>query len=268
MPQAEPDGYTVLMHHIGMSTAPALYADLPYDPLEDFKTIGLVTEVPMTIIARKDFEPSTLQELVNYVKANADKVTYANAGIGAASHLCGLLFQKAVGVKLQEVPYEGTGPALTDLVGGQVDFMCDQTTNTTGQIKARRGQGLRGDDAGAHREPARPADHRRGRPRDLQVTVWHGLYVPADTPDEVVQTLTEALQVALADQGVIDKLAELGTAPVRGGPGDAGGATASSWRSRSASGARSSRKRASRLRSRTSSGGRPAGRPPPSTAAG
>jgi tripartite-type tricarboxylate transporter receptor subunit TctC len=103
--QARPDGYTVLMHHIGMSTAPALYADLPYKPLEDFKTVGLVTEVPMTIIARRDFQPNTLQELVDYVKANADKVTYANAGIGAASHLCGLLFQKAIGVKLQEVPY-------------------------------------------------------------------------------------------------------------------------------------------------------------------
>src|SRR5215211_2179698 len=101
--RAKPDGYTVLMHHIGMSTAPALYADLPYKPLEDFKTIGLVTEVPMTLIARRDFQPNTLQELVAYVKANADKVTYANAGIGAASHLCGLLFQKAVGVKLQEV---------------------------------------------------------------------------------------------------------------------------------------------------------------------
>ena len=133
---AEPDGYTVLMHHIGMSTAPSLYANLPYNPLEDFKMIGLVTEVPMTIVGRKDFEPNTLQELVDYVKANADTVTYANAGIGAASQLCGLLFMEAIGTKVTEVPYQGTGPALTDLVGGQVDFMCDQTTNTTDQIKA------------------------------------------------------------------------------------------------------------------------------------
>ena len=133
---AEPDGYTVLMHHIGMSTAPSLYASLPYNPLEDFKTIGLVTEVPMTIVGRKDFEPNTLQELVDYVKANADTVTYANAGVGAASQLCGLLFMQAIGTKLTEVPYQGTGPAMTDLVGGQVDFMCDQTTNTTEQIKA------------------------------------------------------------------------------------------------------------------------------------
>jgi tripartite-type tricarboxylate transporter receptor subunit TctC len=212
--QARPDGYTVLMHHIGMSTAPALYADLPYKPLEDFKTIGLVTEVPMTLIARRDFEPNTLQELVDYVKANADKVTYANAGIGAASHLCGLLFQKAIGVKLQEVPYEGTGPALTDIVGGQVDFMCDQTTNTTGQIKSGEVKAY----AVTTKErveslPDVPTATEAGLD-DLQLTVWHGLYVPADTPDEVVQTLSEALKVALADQGVIDKLAELGTAPV------------------------------------------------------
>jgi tripartite-type tricarboxylate transporter receptor subunit TctC len=202
--QARPDGYTVLMHHIGMSTAPALYADLPYKPLEDFKTIGLVTEVPMTIIARRDFEPNT----------NADKVTYANAGIGAASHLCGLLFQKAVGVKLQEVPYEGTGPALTDIVGGQVDFMCDQTTNTTGQIKSGEVKAYAvTTEERVESLPDLPTAAEAGLD-DLQLTVWHGLYVPADTPDEVVQTLSEALKVALADQGVIDKLAELGTAPV------------------------------------------------------
>jgi tripartite-type tricarboxylate transporter receptor subunit TctC len=212
--RARPDGYTVLMHHIGMSTAPALYADLPYKPLEDFKTIGLVTEVPMTIVARRDFEPNTLKELVDYVKANAGKVTYANAGIGAASHLCGLLFQDAIGVKLQEVPYEGTGPALTDIVGGQVDFMCDQTTNTTGQIKSGKVKAY----AVTTKEridslPDLPTATEAGLDR-LQLTVWHGLYVPADTPDEVVQTLSEALKAALADQGVIDKLGELGTAPV------------------------------------------------------
>jgi tripartite-type tricarboxylate transporter receptor subunit TctC len=211
--RAKPDGYTVLMHHIGMSTAPALYADLPYKPLEDFKTIGLVTEVPMTIIARRDFEPNTLQELVDYVKANANTVTYANAGIGAASHLCGLLFQKAIGVKLQEVPYDGTGPALTDIVGGQVDFMCDQTTNTTGQIKARKVKAY----AVTTEERVKSLPDLQTATEaglELQLSVWHGLYVPAGTPDEVVQILSDALKVALADQGVIDKLAELGTAPV------------------------------------------------------
>jgi tripartite-type tricarboxylate transporter receptor subunit TctC len=212
--QAKPDGYTVLMHHIGMSTAPALYANLPYKPLEDFKTIGLVTEVPMTIIARRNFQPNTLQELVAYVKANANKVTYANAGIGAASHLCGLLFQKAIGVKLQEVPYDGTGPALTDIVGGQVDFMCDQTTNTTGQIKSGEVKAYAVTTGERVKSlPDLPTTKEAGL-NDVQLTVWHGLYVPADTPDEVVQILSDALKVALADQGVIGKLAELGTAPV------------------------------------------------------
>ncbi|WP_206184604.1 tripartite tricarboxylate transporter substrate-binding protein [Thermoactinospora rubra] len=212
--RAKPDGYTVLMHHIGMSTAPALYQNLGYKPLEDFETVGLVTEVPMTIVARKDFPPATLQDLVTYVKANAGKVTLANAGIGAASHLCGLLFQTAAGVKLQEVPYEGTGPALTDLVGGQVDFMCDQTTNTSGQIAAGEVK------AYAVTTPERvkslpdvPTTAEAGLP-DLKVSVWHGLYVPKGTPQDVVQKLSEALKAALADQKVIDQMAKLGTAPV------------------------------------------------------
>jgi tripartite-type tricarboxylate transporter receptor subunit TctC len=211
---AEPDGYTVLIHHIGMSTAPALYPDLPYDPLEDFKTIGLITDVPMTIVARKDFEPNTLEDLVSYVKDNADEVTLANAGVGAASHLCGLLIESAIDVDLTEVPYEGTGPALTDLVGGQVDFMCDQTTNTAGQIQSGEIKGY------AVTTPERidalpdlPTTAEAGLP-DVEVGVWHGLYVPAETPDEVVEKLTDALAVALEDQGVIDQLADLGTTPV------------------------------------------------------
>jgi tripartite-type tricarboxylate transporter receptor subunit TctC len=210
---AQPDGYTVLMHHIGMSTAPSLYPDLAYDPLEDFKTVGLVTEVPMTIVARSDFEPETMDEFVDYVTENADSVTLANAGIGAASHLCGLLLQEALGVKLTEVPYEGTGPALTDLVGGQVDIMCDQTTNTTGQIQGGEIKAY----AVTTPEPVEslpdlPTTEEEGL-ADLQVGVWHGLYVPAETPDEIVQKLTDALQVALADQNVIDELAKLGSTP-------------------------------------------------------
>ena len=147
----------------------------------------------MTIVARKDFEPKTLEELVAYVKDNTDKVTLANAGVGAASQLCGLLIEQAMGVDLTEVPYDGTGPALTDLVGGQVDFMCDQTTNTAGQIQSGEIKGY------AVTTPERvealpdlPTTADAGIP-DVKVGVWHGLYVPADTPDEVIEKLTEAL---------------------------------------------------------------------------
>ena len=211
--QADPDGYTVLMHHIGMSTAPSLYEDLAYDPLTDFKTVGLVTEVPMTIIARSDFEPETMEDLATYLQENADSVNLANAGVGAASHLCGVLLQDALGVELNEVPYDGTGPAMTELVGGQVDLMCDQTTNTTTQIQGGEVK------AYAVTTPERveslpdlPTTSESGL--DLEVSVWHGLYVPAETPDEIVSTLNEALNTALKDQTVIDEMAKLGTAPV------------------------------------------------------
>ena len=208
------DGYQVLVHHIGMSTAPGLYPDLDYDPLEDFKTVGLVTDVPMTIVARKDFEPETLEELVAYIEENADTVTLANAGVGAASQLCGLLIEQATGVDLTEVPYDGTGPALTDLAGGQVDFMCDQTTNTVSQLQAGAIKGYAVTTAERiDALPDLPTTAEAGLP-DVQVGVWHGLYVPADTPDEIVEKLTDALAVALADQNVIDKFADLGTTPV------------------------------------------------------
>jgi tripartite-type tricarboxylate transporter receptor subunit TctC len=212
--KAPADGYTVLMHHIGMSTAPSLYPNLEYDPLTDFATVGLVTSVPMTIIARKDFEPNTLAELIDYVKANTDTVTYANAGIGAASHLCGMLFMDAIDTQLTTVPYQGTGPAMTDLLGGQVDFMCDQTTNTTGQILGGEVK------AYAVTSPERlanlpdlPTTAEAGLPA-LQVGVWHGLYVPAGTPGPVIEKLTAALQTALQDPNVAARFAELGTAPV------------------------------------------------------
>ncbi len=211
---AEPDGYRVLMHHIGMSTAPTLYPDLPYDPLEDFQTIGLVTEVPMTIVGSPNFEPNTMEELVTYVEANLDTVNYANAGIGAASQLCGLLFETATGLDINEVPYDGTGPALDDLLGDQVDFMCDQTTNTTEYILSEEVKVY------AVTTPERiealpdvPTTAEAGY-EDIEVTVWHGLYVPAGSPQEAVDALNAALLVALADQNVIDSLADLGTGPV------------------------------------------------------
>ena len=211
---AEADGYTVLMHHIGMSTAPTLYPDLPYDPVEGFEPIGLVTEVPMTIIGSPNFEPNTMDELLTYVEENIDTVTYANAGIGAASQLCGLLFETATGLDLTEVPYDGTGPALDDLLGDQVDFMCDQTTNTTenitsGAVKAYAVTTPERIDA----LPDLPTTAEAGL-EGMEVTVWHGLYVPAGTPAEIVEALNSALVVALQDENVVSSLADLGTAPV------------------------------------------------------
>jgi putative tricarboxylic transport membrane protein len=211
---AEADGYTVLMHHIGMSTAPTLYPDLAYDPLEDFEQIGLVTEVPMTIIGSPNFEPNTMEELVTHVEENIDTVNYAHAGVGAASQLCGLLIEQATGLDFNEVPYDGTGPAMEDLLGDQVDFMCDQTTNTAerilgGEVKAY---------AVTTPEPIEalpdvPTTADAGF-ADIEVTVWHGLYVPAGTPQEIVDALNAALIVALADEEVVTRLGELGTAPV------------------------------------------------------
>lgn len=211
--KAKNDGYKILMHHIGMSTAPALYSNLAFKPLESFQTIGLVTEVPMTIISKKDLAPANFKELVEYVKANKEKVTYANAGIGSASQLCGLLIEKALGVDLTEVPYKGTGPAMTDLVGGQVDFMCDQTTNTTAQIKPGKVKAYAVTTATRVKSlPDIPTTTEEGMP-DLKVGVWHGLYAPAGTSEAVVKKLTDALAAALKDPKVIEKMADLGTAP-------------------------------------------------------
>jgi tripartite-type tricarboxylate transporter receptor subunit TctC len=210
---AEADGYTVLLHHIGMATSATLYRKLAYDPLNAFEYVGLVTEVPMTIVARKDFEPADFKAFVEYVKANAAKVTMANAGIGAASHLCGMIFMSAIETPLTTVPYKGTGPAMTDLLGGQVDVMCDQTTNTTEHIKAGTIK------AYAVTTPERlkvmpdvPTAIEGGL-ADFNVSVWHGIYTPKGTPAAVNERLAAALQKALADPDVAARFGELGTAP-------------------------------------------------------
>jgi tripartite-type tricarboxylate transporter receptor subunit TctC len=212
--KATPDGYTILIYHIGMSTAPALYRKLPFKPLEDFEYIGLINEVPMTLVAKKDFPAKDLKELIAYVKANKDKVNYANAGLGAASHLCGMLFMTAIQTEVTTVPYGGTAPAMNDLLGGQVDFMCDQTTNTTSQIKAgkikvygvttkKRVPSL----------PNVPTMDEAGLP-GFEVSVWHALYAPKGTPKPVIDKLTKALQDALKDSNVKQRFADLGTEPV------------------------------------------------------
>jgi tripartite-type tricarboxylate transporter receptor subunit TctC len=212
--KAPPDGYTVLLHHIGHSTAPALYRKLPYDAVGDFEPVGLINEVPMTLVARRDLPPKDLRELIAFVKANKDKVTYANAGLGAASHLCGMLFMTAIDTDLTTVPYKGTAPAMNDLLGGQVDFMCDQTTNTTSQIKADKIK-VYGVTTKARVPSLRevPTMHEAGLP-NFEVSVWHALYAPKGTPRPVVDKLAKALQEALRDATVKQRFADLGTEPV------------------------------------------------------
>ncbi len=212
--RAAPDGYTLFIHHIGPSTAPALYRKLSFNTIDDFEPIGLVTDVPMTLVARKDFPAKDLKELIAYVKANKAKVTYANAGLGAASHLCGMLFMTAIQTDLTTVPYKGTGPAMNDLLGGQVDFMCDQTTNTTGQIKGGKvkAYGVTSK-ARIPSLPDVPTMHEAGL-ANFEVVVWHGIYAPKGTPKPVVEQLTKALKAALKDANVRQRFAELGTEPV------------------------------------------------------
>jgi tripartite-type tricarboxylate transporter receptor subunit TctC len=212
--QAEPDGYTLLVHHIGMATSATLYRSLPYDPRTAFAPIGLITEVPMTLVGRPDFPPEDLPALISYVKENADEVLYANAGIGAASQLCGMLIMQALDTQLTTVPYQGTGPAMTDLMGGQVDFMCDQTTNTTNPIKAGSIKAYAAfTDERLDVLPDLPTAKEAGL-EGIEIAIWHGLYAPAGTPEEIVATLSDALKTALADEHVAQRFAELGTAPV------------------------------------------------------
>ena len=214
---AAPDGYTLLLHHIGMATSASLYRKLPYKVLEAFEYVGLVTEVPMIIVARKDFEPADIKGLIDYVKTNADKVTLANAGIGAASHLCGMLFMSQAGTKLTTVPYKGTAPALTDLMGGQVDMMCDQSTNTTKQIQAGEIKAYASTTKDRLKNlPDIPTTGEAGL-SGMEFGIWHGVYAPKGTPKEAIDRLSASLQKALADQTVIDRFAELGTAPVAAG---------------------------------------------------
>ena len=207
---AKADGYTILIHHIGMATIPSLYRNAGFDPLKDFEYIGLVNEVPMTIIGKPGLQPNNMKELVAYIKANKDKITYANAGIGAASHLCGLLFMSAIQTDVLTVPYKGTGPAMNDLVGGQVDFMCDQTTSTTGQIKGGKvkAYGVTSK-ARVASLPDIPTLDEQGI-HGADVAIWHGLYAPKGTPKAAIDKLVSAMQAALKDAEVQKRFSDLG----------------------------------------------------------
>ena len=211
---AKPDGYTILIHHIGMATTPALYRQLRFNPLTDFEYIGLINDVPMTIIARQNFPAKDFKEFLAYIKANKDKVTYANAGIGAASHLCGMLFMSAIQTDLLTVPYKGTAPAMNDLLGGTVDFMCDQTTNTTAQIKSGKVKvyGV----TSKKRVPSLPdipTLDEQGL-KGFEVGIWHAFYAPKGTPKAAIDKLVAALQEALKDDTVKKRFADLGAEPV------------------------------------------------------
>src|SRR5436309_10452379 len=206
---AKPDGYTILIHHIGMATTPALYRELRFNPLTDFDYIGLINDVPMTIIAKPGMAAKDFKEFLAYIKANKDKVTYANAGIGAASHLCGMLFMSAIQTDFLTIPYKGTAPAMNDLLGGQVDFMCDQTTNTTSQIKSGKVKAYAV--TSKKRVPSLqeiPTLDEQGL-KGFEVGIWHGLYAPKGTPKPEIDKLVAALQESVKAETVQKRCADL-----------------------------------------------------------
>ena len=208
--RAAPDGYTFLIHHNGMATAPALYRKLSFNALTDFEYVSQVVDVPMTLLARKDLPPKTLPELIAYLKANGDKVTMAHAGLGAVSQLCSMVFRRAVGVELTTVPYSGTAPAMNALLGGQVDLLCDQTTQTTQHIKAGsvRFYGVTTSQR-IKSLPDAPTLAEQGL-KGFEVVVWHGIYAPKGTPKEATEKFGAALKAALKDPTVVARMSELG----------------------------------------------------------
>jgi len=212
--RAEPDGYTLLIHHIGISTAATLYRRLPYDTKTAFAPIGLVTNAPMTIIGRPDLPPNTLAELVTYIKANGDKMTFGNAGLGAASQLCGMLFMTAVGKEILPVPYKGNGPVMNDLIARQIDLTCDQTTNTTGPIAAKLVKSYAiTTKTRLSSMPDLPTADEAGL-KGFEVGAWHGIYAPKGTPDAIIQKLSRTLQEALRDPDLVKRFNDINTDPV------------------------------------------------------
>jgi tripartite-type tricarboxylate transporter receptor subunit TctC len=204
--RAAPDGYTIYIHHMGMATANALYDKLPYDPMTSFEYIGQVADVPMVLLGKKDLPANNFKELEAYIKANGSKVTMANAGPGAVSQLCGLLFQSRMGVRLTNIPYKGTGPALTDLLGGQVDLLCDQTTQTIPYIKDGRVKAF--GTTTMKRLPAIPnvpTLNEQGL-KGFEVKVWHGVYAPKGVPQPILDKINAALKKALNTPDVKKRL--------------------------------------------------------------
>ena len=214
--KAAPDGYTLLLHHIGMATMPVLVRNIPFSVENDFEYLGMVSDVPMTLIGRPSLPARNFRELVGWLGQNKGKVNLGNAGVGSASHLCGLLFQNALQVDMTTVPYKGTAPAMTDLMGGQIDLLCDQTTNTSSQIEAKKVIAYAVTTAKPLTTPALrdlPTLQASGL-KDFDVTIWQGLYAPKGTPSDVLARINAALKVALKDADFIKKQEGLGAVVV------------------------------------------------------
>jgi tripartite-type tricarboxylate transporter receptor subunit TctC len=218
--RATPDGHTLLVWHIGMAATAGLYRKLQYKPLEDFEYLGMINDVPMTLLGSPKLPANTYRDFENYIRANGGKLNLAHAGLGSASHLCGLMWQSAVKLdkSMTTIAYRGTAPAMNDLIGGQVDVMCDQTTNTTSQIEAGRVKAF----AVTTAKPL--SDHKllKDYPslqemglKDFNLTIWHGLYAPKGTPADITKKLNDALQAALKDPEFIQKQAALGAMVVK-----------------------------------------------------
>lgn len=210
--RAAPDGYTLLLTHIGMSTIPSLYRKLSFNVQDDFEYLGMINDVPMTLIARPTLEAKNYSELATWMASQKNGVNLGNAGLGSASHLCGLMFQDATNTQMVTIPYGGTAPAIADLLGGQIDLLCDQTTNTTAQIAGKKVK------AYAVTTPERlegevykdvPTLAESGL-KDFNVTIWHGLYAPKGTPQAVLTKVNDALKAALQDPEFIQRQKDLG----------------------------------------------------------
>ena len=217
--KAAPDGHTLLLHHIGMASSTALYRKLSFKPLEDFEYLGLVNEVPMTLIGKPQLPANNYREFETYIKANAGKLNIAHAGLGSASHLCGLMWQSAIKATeaMTTIPFSGTAPAMNALVGGQVDLMCDQTTNTSSQIEAGRVKAF----AVTTAKPLSGIKLLKDLPtlqdlglKGFELTIWHGLYAPKGTPPAALAQLNAALKLALKDPDFIKKQEGLGAVVV------------------------------------------------------
>ena len=211
---ADPDGYTLLLHNNTHATNTLLYRKLPYDPDTAFAPIGVATETPMTLVGRSDLPPSSVGELLDYIRTNKDQVTIGNAGVGGPSHLCGMLIMSRLDTQMTTVPYKGTGPAMTDLLGGHIDLMCDQATNTVGPIRSGDVKAYAVTTESRVPElPDLPTLDEAGL-EGFETSVWHGLYAPQGTPPEVLEKLAGALRTALDEPEVVQRLADLATKPV------------------------------------------------------